>query len=94
MRSWIRFGKLRLVRVPFSSSSVVLEGVSNGFCFLLVTSSPSVNPLAISSLPHLTGSIIVTPIPGAIETKPGSATVPFWGIETEIVDGVSGKVGF
>jgi len=38
-----------------------------------------------------TGSIIVTPIPGAIETKPGSATVPFWGIETEIVDGVSGK---
>jgi len=38
-----------------------------------------------------TGSIIVTPLPGAIETKPGSATVPFWGIETEVVDGVSGK---
>ncbi|KAE9396660.1 putative acetyl-CoA synthetase [Gymnopus androsaceus JB14] len=38
-----------------------------------------------------TGSIIVTPLPGAIETKPGSATVPFWGIETEVVDGVSGE---
>ncbi|KAJ4490668.1 acetate--CoA ligase [Lentinula aciculospora] len=38
-----------------------------------------------------TGSIIVTPLPGAIETKPGSATVPFFGIETEIVDSMTGK---
>jgi acetyl-CoA synthetase len=39
-----------------------------------------------------TGSIVVTPFPGAIETKPGSATVPFFGIETAILDPVSGKV--
>ena len=39
-----------------------------------------------------TGSIIVTPFPGAIETKPGSATVPFFGIETVILDPHSGKV--
>lgn len=39
-----------------------------------------------------TGSIVVTPFPGAIETKPGSATVPFFGIETMILDPVSGKV--
>jgi acetyl-CoA synthetase len=39
-----------------------------------------------------TGSIIVTPFPGAIETKPGSATVPFFGIEPLILDPVSGKV--
>jgi len=25
-----------------------------------------------------TGSIVVTPFPGAIETKPGSAAVPFY----------------
>jgi acetyl-CoA synthetase len=37
-----------------------------------------------------TGSIVVTPFPGAIETKPGSATVPFFGIETAILDPVSG----
>ena len=39
-----------------------------------------------------TGSIVVTPFPGAIETKPGSATVPFFGIETAILDAHTGKV--
>lgn len=39
-----------------------------------------------------TGSIVVTPFPGAIETKPGSATVPFFGIEPAILDPQSGKV--
>ena len=39
-----------------------------------------------------TGSIVVTPFPGAIETKPGSATVPFFGIEPAILDPVSGEV--
>ncbi|KAK0184422.1 hypothetical protein F5146DRAFT_1074571 [Armillaria mellea] len=38
-----------------------------------------------------TGSIVVTPFPGAIETKPGSATVPFFGIDPAILDPVSGK---
>ncbi|KAH9851031.1 acetate--CoA ligase [Lenzites betulinus] len=38
-----------------------------------------------------TGSIVVTPFPGAIETKPGSATVPFFGIEPVILDPVSGE---
>ncbi len=32
-----------------------------------------------------TGSIMIAPIPGAIPTKPGSATLPFFGIEPEIV---------
>ncbi|KAF8913539.1 acetate--CoA ligase [Mucidula mucida] len=39
-----------------------------------------------------TGSIVVTPFPGAIQTKPGSATVPFFGIEPQILDPVSGKL--
>jgi len=32
-----------------------------------------------------TGSIMITPIPGAIATKPGSATKPFFGVAPEIV---------
>jgi acetyl-CoA synthetase len=32
-----------------------------------------------------TGSIMITPIPGAIATKPGSATLPFFGVVPEIV---------
>ena len=39
-----------------------------------------------------TGSIVITPFPGAIETKPGSATVPFLGIDPVILDPHSGKV--
>ena len=33
-----------------------------------------------------TGSIMITPLPGAIATKPGSATVPFPGIAADVVD--------
>jgi len=33
-----------------------------------------------------TGGIMLTPLPGAIATKPGSATVPFFGIEPAILD--------
>ncbi len=32
-----------------------------------------------------TGAIMITPIPGAIATKPGSATRPFFGIQPEVV---------
>ncbi|KAF9951656.1 acetyl-CoA synthetase [Mortierella alpina] len=38
-----------------------------------------------------TGSHIVTPLPGAIATKPGSATLPFFGVDLAILDPVSGK---
>ncbi|TVR12138.1 MAG: acetate--CoA ligase [Planctomycetota bacterium] len=33
-----------------------------------------------------TGSIMITPLPGATPTKPGSATLPFFGIEPVILD--------
>lgn len=33
-----------------------------------------------------TGMIMMTPLPGIIETKPGSCTVPFPGIKVEIID--------
>jgi acetyl-CoA synthetase len=48
-----------------------------------------------------TGGILITPLPGAIATKPGSATLPFFGIEPVLVgaegqelegNGVSGNL--
>ena len=33
-----------------------------------------------------TGGILITPMPGATKLKPGSATLPFFGIVPEIVD--------
>ena len=33
-----------------------------------------------------TGGIMITPLPGAIELKPGSATAPFFGVKPAIVD--------
>jgi acetyl-CoA synthetase len=33
-----------------------------------------------------TGGILISPLPGAIDTKPGSATVPFFGITPNILD--------
>ncbi|GBC05605.1 hypothetical protein RclHR1_06310001 [Rhizophagus clarus] len=38
-----------------------------------------------------TGSIVLTPLPGATAMKPGSATFPFFGIETAVLDAESGK---
>ncbi|HZS83174.1 MAG TPA: acetate--CoA ligase [Stellaceae bacterium] len=38
-----------------------------------------------------TGGILITPLPGAIAQKPGSATLPFFGVRPAIVDG-EGKV--
>jgi len=38
-----------------------------------------------------TGGILITPLPGAIALKPGSATRPFFGVQPEIVD-AEGKV--
>jgi acetyl-CoA synthetase len=34
-----------------------------------------------------TGGILITPLPGAIATKPGSATLPFFGVRPIVVDG-------
>jgi acetyl-CoA synthetase len=38
-----------------------------------------------------TGGILISPLAGAIDVKPGSATLPFFGVEPAIVDG-DGKV--
>ncbi|VAV87958.1 Acetyl-CoA synthetase [hydrothermal vent metagenome] len=34
-----------------------------------------------------TGGIMITPLPGAIDQKPGSATKPFFGVDPALVDG-------
>ncbi len=38
-----------------------------------------------------TGAIMITPLPGLISTKPGSATQPFPGIQAEVVDEKEGE---
>jgi acetyl-CoA synthetase len=39
-----------------------------------------------------TGAIMITPLPGATPTKPGSATLPFFGVLPEVVDDKGNKV--
>ena len=39
-----------------------------------------------------TGAIMITPLPGAIPTKPGSATLPFFGVEAAVVDAAGKEV--
>jgi acetyl-CoA synthetase len=38
-----------------------------------------------------TGGILITPLPGVTALKPGSATLPFFGVQPEVMDG-NGKV--
>src|ERR1041384_5403372 len=40
-----------------------------------------------------TGAIMITPLPGAIPTKPGSATLPFFGVDPAVVDSNGKEVG-
>jgi acetyl-CoA synthetase len=37
-----------------------------------------------------TGGILITPLPGVTPTKPGSATLPFFGVKPELVDPATG----
>ncbi|MFM2356255.1 MAG: acetate--CoA ligase [Pseudomonadota bacterium] len=39
-----------------------------------------------------TGGHLITPLPGAIPTKPGSATLPFFGIRPAVLDAASGAL--
>jgi acetyl-CoA synthetase len=39
-----------------------------------------------------TGGIMITPLPGVLATKPGSATKPFPGVEADLVDGEGNHV--
>jgi acetyl-CoA synthetase len=40
-----------------------------------------------------TGGIMITPLPGATPTKPGTATLPFFGIDAAVVDEQGEEVG-
>ncbi|HEY0368753.1 MAG TPA: acetate--CoA ligase [Chthoniobacterales bacterium] len=40
-----------------------------------------------------TGAIMISPLPGAIPSKPGSATLPFFGVDAAIVDESGKEVG-
>ena len=38
-----------------------------------------------------TGGILITPLPGVTPTKPGSATLPFFGVKPVVVDPTTGR---
>ena len=40
-----------------------------------------------------TGAIMITPLPGATPTKPGTATLPFFGVDAAILDEEGNEVG-
>ncbi len=40
-----------------------------------------------------TGAIMISPLPGATPTKPGSATLPFFGVDAAVVDDEGREVG-
>ena len=40
-----------------------------------------------------TGGIMISPLPGAVPTKPGTATLPFFGVDAAIVDEVGEECG-
>jgi acetyl-CoA synthetase len=40
-----------------------------------------------------TGAIMITPLPGATPTKPGSGTLPFFGVDAAVVDPTGKEVG-
>jgi acetyl-CoA synthetase len=40
-----------------------------------------------------TGAMMITPLPGAIPTKPGSGTLPFFGVDAAVVDEEGNEVG-
>jgi len=40
-----------------------------------------------------TGGMMITPLPGAIPSKPGSATLPFFGVDAAVVDDEGREVG-
>jgi acetyl-CoA synthetase len=39
-----------------------------------------------------TGGVMITPLPGVTPTKPGSATLPFFGVKPEVLDPSSKKI--
>ena len=39
-----------------------------------------------------TGGILITPLPGCTPTKPGSATLPFFGVKPTVIEAETGKV--
>jgi acetyl-CoA synthetase len=47
-------------------------------------------PIVVTWWQTETGGILITPLPGAIDLKPGSATLPFFGVQPAILDPTSG----
>ncbi|MEX2520244.1 MAG: acetate--CoA ligase, partial [Paracoccaceae bacterium] len=95
------------IRALMGQGDAFVEGVDLSSLKLLGTVGEPINPEAWNwydrvvgkgRLPIVdtwwqteTGGHMITPLPGAIPTKPGSATKPFFGVEPVILDPATGK---
>ncbi|MDF1693643.1 MAG: acetate--CoA ligase [Zhongshania sp.] len=91
-----------VIRALMACSDEALANTSRGSLRLLGTAGEPINPEAWtwfyeqfghSQCPILdtwwqteTGGMMITPLPGAVDLKPGSATLPFFGVKAALVD--------
>ncbi len=98
IRAFIRWGDRLGQRNTISHRSACSAQSANRSirkpgCGITKTSAADVVPIVDTWWQTETGSIMITPLPGAIPTKPGSATLPFFGVDPAVVDQKGQEVG-
>ena len=71
----LRPGKLAILAAELTVPDPVFQVVGEGRC-----------PIVDTWWQTETGSHMITPLPGATTLKPGSATLPFFGIEPAVLN--------
>ena len=83
----------RLVHIPSVAPGCYFH-LHNGIRFLswLQDNLPETTQVVDNWWQTETGGILITPLPGATKTKPGSATRPFFGIQPVLMDADGNEV--
>src|SRR5476649_949951 len=95
------------IRAMMASGKAAVEGADGSSLRLLGSVGEPINPEAWEWYHRVvgdgrcpivdtwwqteTGGILISPLPGAVDLKPGSATVPFFGVVPQLVD-AAGKI--
>ena len=81
--SWLRSKKLNSLRLLGTVGEPIKEPEWNWYNKII---GKNKCPIVDTWWQTETGGILISPIPGAISTKPGSATFPFFGIEPALLN--------
>ena len=81
--SWVRSKKLNSLRLLGTVGEPIKEPEWNWYNKII---GKNKCPIVDTWWQTETGGILISPIPGAISTKPGSATFPFFGIEPVLLN--------